>query len=144
MTASHPSEFVQFCVEYSTIALLYYDYNLTLIDEISLIWNKQYVRRFTTVLYILCRYALVSNVIYVLTLGDVVHGSCDLGYRLSAGIGILGRLAVLIVWGMRTYAVWHGNRFVAVWLLVLGLGCISTNVVTVFITRCDWQDSIPQ
>ena len=47
-------------------ALLYYDYILTLPSEIKYIWRSKF--RLSTVLYILCRYALVANVIYLLSI----------------------------------------------------------------------------
>jgi len=80
---------------------------------------------------------------YTLTLAGVIRGSCDLGYRISAATSILGRLAVLIVWGIRTYTVCNNSRIVAAWLLFLGVGCVVANIVSVFSSKCDWQDSIP-
>ncbi|KAF9444716.1 hypothetical protein P691DRAFT_786315 [Macrolepiota fuliginosa MF-IS2] len=133
-------------------ALLYYDYCLTFTSEVELIWGQRF--RLSTLLYFFCRYALISNVVYTLTLAGVVHGrcvlhdlwkvevaytnddhqSCDLGYRISATTSILGRLAVLtpveVVWGIRTYSVCGNSRIIAVWLFVLGLGCIVANIHT--------------
>lgn len=48
-------------------ALLYYDYALTLPDEIMYIWMDKF--RLSTGLYILCRYAMVANVLYILARG---------------------------------------------------------------------------
>ena len=48
-------------------ALLYYDYAMTLPDEIMFIWMDKF--RLSTGLYILCRYAMVANVLYILARG---------------------------------------------------------------------------
>jgi hypothetical protein len=45
------------------IALLYYDYFLTLPSEIAHIWSRKF--RYVTLLYIGCRYALAANIVYM-------------------------------------------------------------------------------
>ncbi|KAF8993819.1 hypothetical protein BDQ17DRAFT_1252395 [Cyathus striatus] len=112
--------FVQFCVEYSAIALLYYDYALTFPMEVKYIWGRKF--RLSTFLYIFARYALVANIIYLLTL-------CNTGYMISAVLGILGRISVLVVWGMRTFAVYNRNPFVMILLGSIGLACVILNIV---------------
>ncbi|KAL1750157.1 hypothetical protein FB107DRAFT_294721 [Schizophyllum commune] len=62
--------FIQFCIQWSSIALLYYDYSLTLADERKLIWSQ--TLGVTTVLYVLCRYALVANVLYLLAISQLI------------------------------------------------------------------------
>ena len=52
------------------LALLYYDYSLTLADERKLIWSQ--TLGVTTVLYVLCRYALVANVLYLLAISHQI------------------------------------------------------------------------
>lgn len=52
------------------IALLYYDYILTFGMEVEYIWRQRF--RFSTVLYICCRYALVANVIYLFAASDEI------------------------------------------------------------------------
>ena len=49
-------------------ALLYYDYALTFPSEVKYIWQGQRLTLITP-LYILCRYALVANVLYLLAIG---------------------------------------------------------------------------
>jgi Family of unknown function (DUF6533) len=46
--------------------MLYYDYLLTLPDEIRYIWRAPW--RLSTLFYIFCRYALVANLIYHLSI----------------------------------------------------------------------------
>ena len=52
-------------------ALLYYDYTLTFADEKKLIWGRKL--GLTTLLYVLCRYALVANVIYLLAISHKIE-----------------------------------------------------------------------
>ena len=52
------------------LALLYYDYSLTLADERKLIWSR--TLGITTVLYVLCRYALAANLIYLLAIAHLI------------------------------------------------------------------------
>ena len=50
--------------------LLYYDYVLTFGMEVTLIWSQRF--RTSTVLYVFCRYALVANVIYLLSIANKI------------------------------------------------------------------------
>ena len=50
------------------IALLYWDYLLTLPDEIKHIWKKKF--RVTTLLYMGCRFGLLTNIIYLFALAN--------------------------------------------------------------------------
>ncbi|KAL1661543.1 hypothetical protein GGF50DRAFT_129405 [Schizophyllum commune] len=68
--AGQYQHFIQFCIQWSSIALLYYDYSLTLADERKLIWSQ--TLGVTTVLYVLCRYALVANVLYLLAISHLI------------------------------------------------------------------------
>ena len=56
----------------TTTAILYYDYILTLPDEIEYIWKNP--RRLSTLFYFLCRYALAANLIYVLSIAENFTG----------------------------------------------------------------------
>ncbi|KAK0189108.1 hypothetical protein F5146DRAFT_1205269 [Armillaria mellea] len=58
--------FLQFRIQYASIALLYYDYVLTLPAEVKYIWGSKF--RLSTILYLCCRYALVANVLYLLAI----------------------------------------------------------------------------
>ena len=48
-------------------------------------------------LYILCRYALLANVLYLLAISDKFGDaeSCDVAYKIIGAISVLGRAAVL-------------------------------------------------
>jgi Family of unknown function (DUF6533) len=63
-------------------ALLYYDYALTFGMEVKYMWGQKF--RISTVLYIWCRYALVANIIYLLTISGKIHirvRSCPSKFR---------------------------------------------------------------
>ncbi|KAH6913665.1 hypothetical protein BKA70DRAFT_1421930 [Coprinopsis sp. MPI-PUGE-AT-0042] len=55
-----------FSVQFAGLAFLYYDYILTLSDEIKYVWRSRW--RLSTLFYIFCRYALVANIIYYLSI----------------------------------------------------------------------------
>ncbi|KAK0457822.1 uncharacterized protein EV420DRAFT_480021 [Desarmillaria tabescens] len=64
--AAAATHFLQFRIQYSSIALLYYDYALTFPTEVKYVWGSKF--RLSTALYICCRYALVANVLYLLAI----------------------------------------------------------------------------
>ncbi|KAF9002749.1 hypothetical protein BDQ17DRAFT_1356744 [Cyathus striatus] len=114
------SQFIQFCLQYSSLALLYYDYFLTLGREIKYIWFGKI--RLSTLLYVFCRYAMVANVIFALALTNKLPSmSCNAAYQLSSALSVLGRAAIMLVWGMRTYAVFGRSRIVVAIFGTLGL-----------------------
>jgi hypothetical protein len=47
-------------------AILYFDYALTIIDEIEYIWRQPW--KLTTLFYVFCRYSLVANVVYFVSI----------------------------------------------------------------------------
>ena len=88
LTASNRLRFLRFCIQYSTIgglpnifdlksslapfslpiALLWYDYALTWTREVQYFWTKRFT--LSTLLYALCRYGMVANVLYTLAIAD--------------------------------------------------------------------------
>ncbi|KAI3608146.1 hypothetical protein WG66_006606 [Moniliophthora roreri] len=60
------THYLQFDIQWSSIALLFYDYALTFPMEVKYMWGTK--PRLSTALYILCRYALVANVLYLLAI----------------------------------------------------------------------------
>ena len=49
-------------------ALLWYDYALTWTREVRYFWTKRFT--LSTLLYILCRYGMVANILYTLAIAD--------------------------------------------------------------------------
>ncbi|KAI5821796.1 hypothetical protein K523DRAFT_319809, partial [Schizophyllum commune Tattone D] len=106
--------FIQFCVQWSSIAVLYYDYALTFSREVQYIWRRKF--GLTTILYVCCRYALAANVLYLLAISGHIHEvSC-----------VVGRGAVLITWSARTWAVWERSPYILAFL-----GSITVTVIAI-------------
>lgn len=54
----------------SSIGFLYYDYLLTLPDEIAYIWNSKF--RYTTALYFGCRFGIIANLLFLFTMFNLL------------------------------------------------------------------------
>lgn len=114
-SAEH-TQFVKNSVQYATVALLSYDYSLTWMREVNYVWRQKFT--LSTALYIVCRYSMITNVIYSLvTKGMFPILSCDQGYKVCSSLGILTRGAILVVWGARTSAVYNNNKYI---LMIFG------------------------
>ncbi|KAJ3839422.1 hypothetical protein F5878DRAFT_120257 [Lentinula raphanica] len=103
----------------------------------------------STLLYILCRYAMLANLLYLLAhldkIGlrwvfvshrDVARNqlnivSCDTWYKIIAVLGVLGRAAVIVVFTLRTYVVWAQSRCVLISLIMLGMATVITDAIFV-------------
>ncbi|KAI0316260.1 hypothetical protein OF83DRAFT_1173076 [Amylostereum chailletii] len=108
------THFLQFAIQWSSIALLYYDYLLTFPSEVKYIWQGK-ILKLSTLLYILCRYALLANVLYLLAISDKLGGgtslwnltgpccSCDVWYKIIGVVSVLGRAAVIFTFMARTF-----------------------------------------
>ncbi|KAH6884658.1 hypothetical protein BKA70DRAFT_1339471 [Coprinopsis sp. MPI-PUGE-AT-0042] len=125
---------LEFTIQFCSISLLYFDYILSLKDEIQYVWHQRW--RLTTLFYIFCRYSLISNVLYVLAISEDVHLEvsqsyplpCSIGYIICGSLSILGHIGVISIWTLRTSAVYDGNR----WVLGL-LGSMGAVVVILLI-----------
>jgi len=98
-----PTRFVQFCIQYSSVALLYYDYILTFPLELEYIWRKKFTA--STVFYLFCRYGLLANLFYLLSMASVID-NCTGWYQFDAYLSIAGLGSVLAIFALRTYVVW--------------------------------------
>ncbi|KAL1741736.1 hypothetical protein HDZ31DRAFT_66651 [Schizophyllum fasciatum] len=141
VAAAKYQHFIQFCIQWSSITLLYYDYCLTFADERKLIWGRRL--GVTTALYFLCRYALVANVLYLLAISHLIdkvriHSQavtdmpihtfrphCDAAYTGISSLSVLGRTAVLSTWTTRTWVVWERNPAILLFLGSLVAGCTA-------------------
>ncbi|KAF8238521.1 hypothetical protein L208DRAFT_1355103 [Tricholoma matsutake] len=153
------TQMLQFYIQWASIALLYYDYALTFGMEVKYVWNARF--RMSTFLYICCRYALVANIIYLLTIStklgirvrptlfsiEIFPSSCEAGYMISGSLSVLGRAAVIIIWTARTYAVFGRNRVILAFFAAIGLTCIILDVVSrlwhVPVLRCTGKTPYP-
>ncbi|KAI0708680.1 hypothetical protein C8Q76DRAFT_600251, partial [Earliella scabrosa] len=148
--------FLQFAIQWSSIALLYYDYILTFPSELKYIW-KSGVLKVSTGLYIFYRYALLANVLYLLAISNKLGNkvcrstsyplpphvyeshhqpSCDAWYKAIGAFSVLGRAAVIFTFLMRTYVVYNKNTFILVGLGAIGLTCVILDCMHVPGVRC--------
>ncbi|TRM56064.1 hypothetical protein BD626DRAFT_520968 [Schizophyllum amplum] len=114
--------FVQYCLQWSSITLLYYDFSLTFASERKLIWERKF--GVTTLLFVLCPYALVANVVYLLAISHKIV-DCDSAYQSISALSVLGRTAVLSTWATRTWAVWGRNIYIITFLGLLVCACTA-------------------
>ncbi|TFK27874.1 hypothetical protein FA15DRAFT_585473, partial [Coprinopsis marcescibilis] len=63
--------FLAFCIQYASLTLVYYDYFLTLPREIKFVWRRKF--HVMTIVYFLCRYAIISNVVFAIGLYNKFH-----------------------------------------------------------------------
>ncbi|KZT19848.1 hypothetical protein NEOLEDRAFT_1077005 [Neolentinus lepideus HHB14362 ss-1] len=139
------THYLQFRIQYASIALLYYDYALTFPREVKYIWRSRF--RLSTILYIFCRYALLANVLYLLAVAGKLHQRvcvhkimhvwiCNTWYKFIGAISVLGRAAVIGVFTLRAYAVYSRNRLVLAYLGTVGAVCVALDITHVPGLRC--------
>ncbi|KAJ7204149.1 hypothetical protein GGX14DRAFT_544206, partial [Mycena pura] len=135
------THFLEFCLQYSSLALLYYDFALTLPTEVLYMWKQRF--RLSTALYICCRYALVANVLYLLAISHKLGSTCDLWYKVISALSVLGRAAVTVVFCLRTHAVWGKNKWVLAYMSTVGLACVALDITHVPGARCVGSSALP-
>ncbi|KAF8207939.1 hypothetical protein K438DRAFT_1575412 [Mycena galopus ATCC 62051] len=134
--------FLQFRLQYSSLAFLYYDFALTFPKEVKYIWGQQF--RLSTALYIGCRYALVANMLYLLAIADELGSTvCNVWYKIIGALSVIGRAAVIAFFTMRTYAVYGKNAWVLAYMSVVGLACVALDITHVPGLRCVGSSSLP-
>ncbi|CAA7267334.1 unnamed protein product [Cyclocybe aegerita] len=151
-TASAKSvRILRFSIQYASVSLLYYDYALTWTREVQYVWLKKFT--ISTALYIACRYAMVANVIYTLALAEklptircacyppLVPRSRLLSER--SALSVVGRTAIIVVWGARTYAVFNRNKWILALFGSLGLAIIALAALGVPYVSCTTAKGSP-
>ncbi|KIM40795.1 hypothetical protein M413DRAFT_72793, partial [Hebeloma cylindrosporum] len=129
-----------------TTALLYYDYSLTWTREVKYFWTRKFT--LSTALYILCRYPLVANVIYLLAISNklptlrvsnldslsrCIRVLTTFSHRIipySFSDLIITVIAYQAVWGARTYAVFNRNRWILAFFGSLGITILVFGAVS--------------
>ncbi|KAF7359891.1 hypothetical protein MVEN_00714800 [Mycena venus] len=129
------THFLRFRLQYSSLALLYYDYALTFPREVQYIWKQKF--RLSTALYIGCRYALVANVLYLLAIANKLGHTvgfivllCDFWYKIVGALSVLGRLCVIVLFTLRSSAVFGRSKWITTYMSVVGLACIALDIVS--------------
>ncbi|KAJ4470100.1 hypothetical protein J3R30DRAFT_1225101 [Lentinula aciculospora] len=117
MASKAATHYLQFDFQWASIALIWYDYALTFPLEVQYLWTSKF--RLSTFLYILCRYALLANVLYLVNIAGKLTANCNTWYQFIGALSVLGRAAVIVVFTGRTWAVWGKNRFILVYMSIL-------------------------
>ncbi|KAG2018456.1 hypothetical protein CC2G_007885 [Coprinopsis cinerea AmutBmut pab1-1] len=139
--------FVQFCIQFASLTLVYYDYLLTLGREVQYVWRRKF--HVLTVIFFFCRYSTISNVVFLFGLvhkfdkirstAHLFAHSCDTAYLISAVLSIFGRIGVLTVLGVRTCAVYRNNRAIVALFTVMGLFVIALAIAHAPRVSCSGQ-----
>ncbi|KAJ3511736.1 hypothetical protein NMY22_g15556 [Coprinellus aureogranulatus] len=130
-------------VQLASITILYYDYALTFLDEIEYIWSKP--RKLTTLFYVFCRYSLIANPLYLLSISTNIlevrlpdtPSAWSLTVRSAPkGLVCFSPLTAIsaAVWGLRTSAIYDKHKVVSVFL-----GLLGTSVIVLLIIRAPFN-----
>ncbi|TFK23988.1 hypothetical protein FA15DRAFT_756834 [Coprinopsis marcescibilis] len=126
---------LEYTVQFCSLALLYFDYLLTLGDEVKYIWMEKW--RKPTILYFMCRYSLVANLLYFLSISEEVTGlNCDAGYIICGVLSIVGHAGIVSVWTARTCAVYNNSKIVAGFLGTIGGTVLILLMIRTPFIRC--------
>ncbi|KAJ3907277.1 hypothetical protein F5879DRAFT_1021025 [Lentinula edodes] len=123
------------------VALIWYDWVLMFPMEVKYIWGSRI--RVSTIVYILCHYALLANVLYLLAISRMLDQSCNTWYKIIGALSVLGRAAIIFSFTARAYAVWGRKRVVFVYLASVGIICVGLDIAHVPGLRCEGPSSIP-
>jgi len=137
--AAAQDAYIKWGLQWSSIALVYYDYALTFPSEVKYMWRAGSHKKLSTLLYILCRFSLISNVLYAISISDLVTKSSTAIYQtVLSSVSVVTRAGILTVFLMRTYAVCGQSK-----LVLLGLGLILVAIVVLDSARLALSD-VPQ
>jgi len=112
--------------EYLLVAawlVLFYDYILTISEEVELIWKRRW--RWSTVIFLITRYLPFPEAVANLVVGfsNLPAGPCRDLYLLGTWLYFAGVFTAAATLILRTYAIWGGNKNVAIGLIVVLLLC---------------------
>ncbi|KAH6913601.1 hypothetical protein BKA70DRAFT_1096365, partial [Coprinopsis sp. MPI-PUGE-AT-0042] len=79
--------FIEFCIQYASLTLVYYDYILTFGREMKYVWGRKF--HILTVMFLFCRYSTVANIIFAVGLVNKFYGlRVNLTYRILLDMGL--------------------------------------------------------
>lgn len=81
-----------------------------------------------TIVYFGCRYALVTNPVFLVGLLKIGGISCNSGYLVSGILSIGGLLCIFVAWGIRIYALYN-KKAILVWFTSLGAAALIADSV---------------
>ncbi|KAF8995710.1 hypothetical protein BDQ17DRAFT_1365344 [Cyathus striatus] len=119
---------------YSHITLYAYDILLNLAREKQLIWADPF--RFSSILYYFVRYPVIAKQIFSLFSNPHMK-DCDTWYRFTSAITlVIVRIAIVVSFVLRVYAVMERGIFFVCVLSILGLLAVVLDVVQVTELSC--------
>ncbi|EJD03598.1 uncharacterized protein FOMMEDRAFT_27543 [Fomitiporia mediterranea MF3/22] len=110
------------CLEVMSVTLLAYDFLLTFIDEVRLIWPAKW--NMGKVMFFLTRYPVFLEVISILI--RIMYPNfrptlCKPIYQAGAWAMLMGVIVAETIMMMRVYAIWGAKKNVLVFLVILNL-----------------------
>ncbi|KAK0499026.1 hypothetical protein EDD18DRAFT_1376704, partial [Armillaria luteobubalina] len=142
-TEAAATHFLQLRIQYSSIALLCYDYALTFPTEVKYMWCPKF--KLTTALYICCRYALIVNVLYPLAIANklgarVLPFFCRLWFTLLirsfSKFYFRRRNDTAVTFTAHTYVICARSKIILSYLVTIGLVCVITDIMHLPGLRC--------
>ncbi|KAJ3760238.1 hypothetical protein EV360DRAFT_81378 [Lentinula raphanica] len=121
--------FLQYEIQFASIMLIWYDWVLMLPMEVKYIWGSRI--RVYTIVYILCHYALLANVLFLFAISQMLKPRNFPSYPSADSFTA------------RAYAVWGRRRVVLAYLAGIGIICIGLDIAHVPGLRCTGPSSIP-
>ncbi|KAL4255636.1 DUF6533 domain-containing protein [Pleurotus pulmonarius] len=140
MASKAATHYLQFDIQWSSLALLFFDYALTFPAEVKYIWGSKL--RLSTFLYIFCRYAGTSDSVLAYPIAQI-QSHCDAWYKIIGALSVFGRAAVIVTFTGRTYAIYARNTYILIYLGLIGAACIVLDVMHVPGLRCVGSSSNP-
>jgi hypothetical protein len=81
--------------------------------------------------------------LYLLAIANKLGHTCDFWYKIVGALSVLGRLGVIVVFTLRSSAVYGRNMWIAAYMSVVGLACIALDFTHVPGLRCSGSAAIP-
>lgn len=132
---------LEYILQFASLAVLYYDYLLTLKDEINYIWLRKW--RLSTMFYFFCRYALLANLLYLLAISEDLTGlDCHTGYKVCGALSVIGHIGIMAVWTLRTCAVYNNNKWLFGFFGALGATVAIMLIYRTPFMRCSGQKDL--
>ncbi|KAJ7246943.1 hypothetical protein C8J57DRAFT_1359687 [Mycena rebaudengoi] len=126
--------FANNCATVAFVAILVYDWLLTLGPEVEYIWNQK--MSFGKILYLINRYLVLVDLIILLNsyTNPIIHGSraqvsscsilfCTPWFHIDSWLGFISIVAVDTMMSLRTWAMWHRSKKILIFLVILQVLC---------------------
>ncbi|KAI0087269.1 hypothetical protein BDY19DRAFT_907474 [Irpex rosettiformis] len=114
-------------VNIALLALLFYEYCITLRREVVTMWGRKF--RAATWLFLLNRYLTITYAL-LLTAADQArgHNSCLVNTRLFQTFSRMVTVVFALFSSLRIYAIWNRSTYVFALIFVINIAPIGTNI----------------